>query len=420
MIINQLHYSILIVFLSVFSLNTNAQKIENQIDSTKIQLKLIEKKKDSLKSILEKLELLNDKLEIQNILLPHLNEGEQLIEHKAMFLVYDENHEQSKWVAHKISQNIIEGNVGRTNDFREDHLISTGSASEKDYFTKYINDKGTYNYNGFGYDRGHLAPSADFRWSKTALSESYFYSNMSPQLPEFNRKGWAKLENALRNYVIKKKVDLFVVTGPVLNDNLKKIERSVNQISIPDFFYKVVYDPTNQKSLAYLLPHKEIEYPLEYYGISVDSLEKITGIDFLYNLKDTLENKIEQQNNYSFVLNKNKLDTKPINPNNLDKNQYNTIQARQFIGTNKSVCICGKVVSTHLSKNGHIFINLDKSFPDQIFSITIWKSNVSNFSYPAHKELKDKTICVKGKITENKGTPSMSVSNEKSIEIISE
>ena len=54
-----------------------------------------------------------------------------------------------------------------------------------------------------------------------------------------------------------------------------------------------------------------------------------------------------------------------------------------------------------------------------IFSITIWKSNVSNFSYAPEKELKDKIICVKGKVTENKGTPTMSISNEKSVEIIS-
>ena len=398
---------------------TIGQEINNEINSTRNKLKQIELQKDSLNSILEKLELLNDKQEIKNILLPELKPGEDLIEHSALFLVYDEQHEQSKWVAHKISQNISEGSVGRTNDFREDTLIKTGSASEKDYFTKSLNEQGKYSYNGYGFDRGHLAPSADFRWSRTALSESYFYSNMSPQLPEFNRKGWAKLENALRNYVIKKNIDLFIVTGPVLNDQLKTIEQSINQMSLPEYFYKAVYDPINQKCLAYLIPHKKIEYPLEYYGISVDSLEQITGINFFYNLDNNLEKTIEKQSDYSFILSKNKADSKPIDSKKLSKNQFNTFQARQFINTNKSVCICGKAVSTHRSKNGNIFINLDKSFPDQIFSITIWKSNVSNFSYAPEKELKDKIICVKGKVTENKGTPTMSVSNEKSIEIIS-
>ena len=77
--------------------------------------------------------------------------------------------------------------------------------------------------------------------------------------------------------------------------------------------------------------------------------------------------------------------------------------------------ICGTVVSSHLSKNGHSFINLDKAFPNQIFSLTIWKSNLHNFSYQPHIELKNKKICIRGKITENKGIPTMNVENEKAI-----
>ena len=83
---------------------TIGQEINNEINSTRNKLKQIELQKDSLNSILEKLELLNDKQEIKNILLPELKPGEDLIEHSALFLVYDEQHEQSKWVAHKISQ----------------------------------------------------------------------------------------------------------------------------------------------------------------------------------------------------------------------------------------------------------------------------------------------------------------------------
>ncbi len=72
-----------------------------------------------------------------------------------------------------------------------------------------------------------MAPSADFRWSKTALSESYLYSNISPQLADLNRKGWADLEDMIRTYVYENNQDLFVVTGPVLKKGLTKIERGV-------------------------------------------------------------------------------------------------------------------------------------------------------------------------------------------------
>ena len=127
---------------------------------------------------------------------------------------------------------------------------------------------------------------------------------------------------------------------------------------------------------------------------------------------------IESQTDHSFLLTGEKMgDSNPIKPENLKKGTYNTIQSKRFIGTNKTVTICGKVVSTHLSKNGHVFLNLDQSFPEQIFSITIWKSNTSNFSYLPHLELKNKKICVKGKVNENKGIPTMTIDNEKSIYI---
>ena len=401
------------VFNNVFS-----QDIYATISITKEKIKALDNQKDSLINTLEKLEFSKNKLEITNFAMPKINKGENLIEHKAFCLVYDEKHEQAKWVAHKISTNITEGSYGRSNDFREDTLINSGSTKELDYFIKTKNTDGTYSYDGFGYDRGHLAPSADFRWSKSALSESYFYSNMSPQLPEFNRECWAKLENSLRNYVIEKEQGLFVVTGPVLTDNLKKIDRSQNQVSIPNYFFKVVLDLENKKSIGYLLPHKRIEYPINYYALSVDSIEKITGLDFFNNLEDSTENFIERQTDHSFLLtNKKTGDSNPINPKDLKKGTYNTVQSKQFIGTNKTVTICGKVVSTHLSKNGHIFLNLDQSFPEQIFSITIWKSNTTNFSYLPHLELKNKQICIKGRINENKGIPTMTVENEKSISI---
>lgn len=401
-------------------LNTTiSQDVYSKIDSIKSEIVKLDKQKKSLLSELETFEFLRNKLELTNYALPKLKNEEKLIEHKALYLVYDEIHEQAKWVAHKISTNIIEGTQGRSNDFREDTLINSGSAQEKDYFIKTTNTNGSFSYDGFGFDRGHLAPSADFRWSKAALSESYFYSNMSPQLPEFNRECWAKLENSLRNYVIENNQSLLVVTGPVLSNDLKKIERSVNNVSIPNYFFKAVLDINNEKSVAYLFPHKKNEYPIDYYAISIDSLEKITGLDFFNNLEDTLENKIEKQSDYSFLKSKkNQSNSPPIKPENLKKGTFNTVQSRQFIGTNKTVTICGKVVSTHLSKNGHVFLNLDQSFPDQIFSVTIWKSNTTNFSYSPNEFLKGKTICVKGKVSENKGTPTMSISNEKSIEII--
>ena len=105
----------------------------------------------------------------QDLSLPNINESDQIIQHSAYTLNYDEQHEQASWVAYILTSTHIRGTFNRTNDFREDYKVKTGSASLSDY-------------KGSGYDRGHLAPAGDMKWSSTAMSESFFMSNMSPQM----------------------------------------------------------------------------------------------------------------------------------------------------------------------------------------------------------------------------------------------
>jgi endonuclease G len=239
-------------FLIIFCLSIHlvwGQK-PNEIGEVQALIGQHHKNIDSLSAILEDLQLKEINQELSTNFLPKIDSSEQLITHKAMFLVYDEEHEQAKWVLHKISTNILEGTVSRTNDFRTDPLVESGSAEEIDYFIKTKRDNGKYDYDGYGYDRGHLAPSADFRWSKKALSESYYYSNMSPQLPSFNREKWADLEGLIRGYVYENKRALIVYTGPVLHPKLQKVSRSTNKVSIPEQFFKVVVDFEAQKAIA--------------------------------------------------------------------------------------------------------------------------------------------------------------------------
>lgn len=371
---------------------------------------------DSLNYILEDLQLNDINQELQTFFLPKIDSTENLISHSALFLVYDEQHEQAKWVLHKISTNILEGKVSRTNDFRIDPLVKSGSAEEKDYFLKTEKENGKYDYDGYGYDRGHLAPSADFRWSKKALSESYFYSNMSPQLPTFNRERWAELESLIRGYIYDNKRDLIVYTGPVLNNDLKKVSRSVNGVSIPEQFFKVVVDFKAKKAIAYLIPQEKSDYPVEYYATTIDEIETITGIDFLHQIDDQTETLLEKQKDIALWLpEKQKSDAIPFKEGSLGKGKFNTVQASMFIDSGEKKEICGTVVSTHFSKNKHTFLNLDKSFPNQIFSLTIWNSNLHNFSYQPHIELKKKKVCFRGKITDNKGVPTMNIENERAI-----
>jgi hypothetical protein len=144
----------------------------------------------------------------------------------------------------------------------------------------------------------------------------------------------------------------------------------------------------------------------------------LTGINFFSKIKD--EDVIEQQIEIDIWQSGTKKgDVTPLNPTTLEKGIINTVQAQYNIGTKSTVC--GTVVSTKYSeKSGATFLNLDKKFPNHIFSVTIWKDNRANFSYMPEVELKNRKVCITGKIENKKGTPTMNISTEKSIEIITE
>ena len=371
---------------------------------------------------------LADKIEIEKCaywmqrlrteLLPQGSATKDLIQHRLMLLEYSETHEQALWVAHIIAPEVSGGMYGRSNDFRPDPLVNSGSCTDRDYFLRDTLPDGKIKYDGFGYDRGHLAPSADFRWSATALSESFYYSNMSPQKPEFNRDSWAKLEDRFRFYVESTQHALFVFTGPLLRDNLPKIERAENKPSIPVYYYKIGYDPQSNYMTAFLMPNKKCEQSFEAYSITVDSLEVLTGIDFFSLLPDSLENRLEGMNDVKPFLNlREQADSKALDATELPRNHFNTSQAKYYSGKNEEVTVCGTVVSTKKSSKGNVFLNLDKSFPNQVFTVSIFKDRLIHFSYAPEEFWSGKTVCVTGKITDFNGVPSMVLENENGIKL---
>lgn len=407
-----------LIFLT-YSL-TFSQDIENRIKEKEIELKQLFIQQQQVESQLENLKLEQVREDLEEMGLPSINEGEEVIKHKAMYLVYDEKHEQAKWVAHIIRPEVILGKVGRTNNFRKDPLVTSGSAQEADYFLKYLKPDSSYTYDGFGYDRGHLAPSADFRWSSQALSESYFYSNMSPQQPKFNRGKWAELESVLRSYLDRHpKTQLYVVTGPVLREDLPKVERSLNGLTIPEKYFKVVLDYQHQRAIGFILPNKECLAPVESYAVRIDEIEQLTGINFFPALPDEMESSLEKGlSPKDWLPNSMQDDILPLKAENLPPKSYNSVQARLFAGTGEKVRICGTVVSTKLTSKGHTFINLDKKFPHQIFTVTIWRDNAKNFSYKPHIELMNQKVCFEGKVTMSQGTPTMQIEHEKVVDVV--
>ena len=411
----------LIFFLFVFSAFCYGQIETPAINTINKRIETLEEEKKALMEEIEVLKLNWIQDEIVRVGVPRSETSESSISHSAYSLSYNEDHEQANWVMHIILPEIVNGNTSRSNDFREDSLVTTGTSFEEDYFLKTKKDDGKYEYDGFGYDRGHLAPSADFKWSKKALSESYFYSNMSPQLGDFNRLKWAELESWMRDYVTQENTSLIIVTAPVLSDDLLKVERGVNKVSIPKYFVKVALDLKNKRGIGFILPHEKIELPLEAYAVSIDSVESMLGYDLFSTLDDQLENSVESQSDYKpWLPDGQKDDVVFISQDKLPKNAVNTSRVKGMVNNSKPQTVCGKVVNTKKHEKGHVFIDLDKKFPNQVFSVSIFVSSIKNFDYEPEVYLMNQEVCFTGKVGEYRDTPNMIIENSKQVRLLEE
>jgi endonuclease G, mitochondrial len=394
-----------------------SQSIESKLAGLDLQLDSIAKAQAIITEKIENLKLERIRRDLLAAGLPSNEKQSNIVWHAAYVLEYDEAFEQARWVAHIITPDVLSGIVSRTNDFRPDSLIRSGSAVEADYFLKQLQPDSTYKYDAFGYDRGHLAPSADFRWSAKALSESYLYSNMSPQLGAFNREAWASVEDKVRGYLYSNpSSQLYVVTGPVLKEGLPKIERGVNKVSIPEFYWKVAIDPVKKKGIGFIMPNRKITQAVEGFAVTIDSVERYTGYDFFSNLPAAIQNDAESQRELAdwFPLIA-KGDVEPVKATDLKRGQINTEIAAQWINSSQEITVTGTVVSGRASKSGNILLNLDKQFPNQVFTVFIKKENIPNFSYDILTHLKGKRVFVTGKVSGMDGMPVMYVDYEKQV-----
>lgn len=403
-----------ILFFFLLSQNFLAgQNIETQLKTLENKLENLRQQQKEVESAIEDLKMQKVMADLQPML-PALEAGEELVQHSMMALVYAEAYEQARWVGHIITPDVVNGVVGRTNDFRPDPKIKTGSAVEQDYFLKTLQPDSAYVYDGFGYDRGHLAPSADFRWSEKALSESYYYSNMSPQLADFNRGVWAELEGLLRAYLYRNPTtQLYVFTGPVLRPGLPTIARAKNKVAIPEQFWKIALDLTNRKAIAFVVPQNPKGYPLSSFATTIDEIEKATGINFFAGMEDGLEESLEKQSDKSaFLTTIAAGDVEPLSAQSLPPAHFNTVQAKLYMGRNQEIRVCGKVVSARTSRNGNVLLNLDQRYPNELFTVFINKDQLVNFSYNPLENWKDKYLVVRGKVSNLGGVPVIYVERE--------
>jgi len=215
--------------------------------------------------------------------LPTSTTGE-IVKHEFYTLSYSDKHEQAEWVAYELKKEQLSYSNFERPYFIDDPEVETGSADWKNYIRS-------------GYDRGHLCPAGDRRFSLKAFNETFYTSNISPQKNDFNAGVWNRLEQKTR-YWARKYDGLYVVTGGVLQGKLISI--GSEDVSVPNYFYKILMDTSRgeYKAIGFLMPHEESDMPLNNFIVSIDKIEKMTGIDFFPNLPDEIENTIESKADY--------------------------------------------------------------------------------------------------------------------------
>ena len=209
---------------------------------------------------------------------------EQIIHHDYYSLSYDEAHEQAEWVAYELKKSHLARHDYDRPYFEVDRAVKTKAAHWR-------------NYKNSGYDRGHLCPAGDRRFSEAAYEETFLTSNIAPQVHEFNSGVWNRLEQKVR-YWANRYDGVYVVTGGILKNGLKTI--GDDRVSVPQQFYKILLDNSggNTKIIAFLMPHQDSKKPLYEFVVSVDEIEVLTGIDFFPQLPDEKERRLEKSSSY--------------------------------------------------------------------------------------------------------------------------
>lgn len=207
---------------------------------------------------------------------------EQILKRTGYVASYNKTTLLPNWVAWHLTAERTEGSAKRSGvDFAEDTEVPEPRATDWDYYNS-------------GYDRGHMCPAADNKWSKKAMEESFLFTNMCPQNGNLNRGDWNEMEMACRKWA-KKYGDLYIVCGPILYKGKHKTIGK-NKVVVPEAFFKVVLrtgdDP---QAIGFIYKNTSGNRPKDSYVNTVDEVERITGIDFFSSLPDDVEKKVEAE-----------------------------------------------------------------------------------------------------------------------------
>ena len=209
---------------------------------------------------------------------------EQIIHHNGYTVSYNKDLKIPNWVSYELTRQETKGKEKRSDNFIADPLVKGTIATNADYARS-------------GYDKGHMAPAADMKWSPEVMKESFYFSNMCPQRPQLNRRGWKNLEEKIRDWAIADSA-VIVICGPIIERESKTIGK--NKVAVPQQFFKVVLSPFVKpvRGIGFLFNNRQAVEPLSTYAVTIDSIEKLTNMDFFSPLPDEIENEVEANADY--------------------------------------------------------------------------------------------------------------------------
>lgn len=207
---------------------------------------------------------------------------EQLIRYNGFTVSFNEQTHQPNWVAWELLGSETDGENARekSSGFTTDPDVA-GCARPSDY---------THS----GFDRGHMAPAGDMKWSESTMNQSFLMTNICPQAGELNRGAWKKLEEKCRQKAVADSA-VVIVCGPIFSQGKSHRKIGDTGVAVPDSFFKVILSPYADPpaAIGFIMPNGEVAGGMQPHAVSVDRVEAATGLDFFSALPDEIENDIE-------------------------------------------------------------------------------------------------------------------------------
>lgn len=209
----------------------------------------------------------------------------QILVREGYVTSYNKDTRLPNWVAWQLTKECMESPVPGINrkmfDFHRDDEVENPV------------EKYDYHYKQTGYERGHICPYADCKWSLKAADETFLMTNICPQTRKMNREtpAWRKLEGACRAWAADGLGDIYIVAGPIVSADCETIGSG---IVVPKAFYKVVLRFDGKRAEAFGVMYRNVEGGRIQSSIhSVDGIERLTKLDFFPALPDVVEKRVE-------------------------------------------------------------------------------------------------------------------------------